>query len=90
MLHQFNFTGNVFRRVYVYELSSFVNGLSFLQALFHVPSFVNWLLDDKKHHMACEKMSKYGMMAGIFCGVIIYDFFYRWYASYRMYCLRDV
>ncbi|XP_065210113.1 ubiquitin carboxyl-terminal hydrolase 36 [Planococcus citri] len=30
---------------------------STLQALFHVPSFVNWLLDDKKHHMMCEKMN---------------------------------
>lgn len=33
---------------------------STLQALFHVPSFVNWLMEDKKHLTACEKMN--GMM----------------------------
>lgn len=36
------------------------------QALFHVPSFVNWLIDDKKHHTACEKMSKYYILFSSF------------------------
>lgn len=30
---------------------------STLQALFHIPSFVNWLLNDKVHTAKCEKMN---------------------------------